>query len=457
MTQFQNWRSIYLFGDPLQLEPFNLAGGFNEFREFGKMSPLGLLRDKGYPLLWLDTQYRMHPTLAKHPAQYFYEGKLKSDVSTQEDNPEREAMRLITSERCHLPVPSPYVVVDVVNGISRAQEHGTSSENYANAESISQFVDWLFLTGVAVEKITILTYYTGQKRLIRSKLREMCLNNGRDWDVDGIAIETADSFQGQENSIILLDLVTAKPIRDTAQQGMESRLDPNDDDDDDAEAPEDDSEHVITKGPALTHHMTDPHRLCCSLTRPRDGLIVFCKSTTILASGGRRGHSKAAQALVAMITDAHERKVLFKDSTSLDTSPQGLAMAQKWNSAKVDEFRRRADQLRMSYLNKALPQHLEPQPVHRQARRVWRTPQGPRYHASQVPHLDPSVDPETIRNDPAQVPFAIVGPKQRKSKWVSMEIDDDATEKEKGKGKAGTVFPGEPTELPNFQRQRADN
>lgn len=87
------------------------------------------------------------------------------------------------------------------------QEPETSDDqmsklNQAEAEMVCHFFVYLFKNGIPPSNITVLTCYTGQRTLLRKKLRE-------DPDLRGhhLHVETVDSYQGEENVVILLSMV----------------------------------------------------------------------------------------------------------------------------------------------------------------------------------------------------------------------------------------------------------
>ncbi|KAK7712999.1 hypothetical protein SLS57_007560 [Botryosphaeria dothidea] len=79
-----------------------------------------------------------------------------------------------------------------------------SSCNNLEADMIVKFYVYLFMNRVKFSDITVLTFYNGQRKLILSKLRSHP-------DLQGTArdfrVVTVDSYQGEENEIILLSLV----------------------------------------------------------------------------------------------------------------------------------------------------------------------------------------------------------------------------------------------------------
>ena len=77
-----------------------------------------------------------------------------------------------------------------------------SKLNDQEAEMITLFFVYLVANGVSSDKITILTYYRGQRSLILRKLKGHPSLTGCYFNVF-----TVDSYQGEENDIILLSLV----------------------------------------------------------------------------------------------------------------------------------------------------------------------------------------------------------------------------------------------------------
>lgn len=76
---------------------------------------------------------------------------------------------------------------------------GHSFSNIREAEMIVEFTKYLFRCGIPVDKVTILTFYTGQQELIQSKLGVDKLGSN--------ICKTVDSFQGCENDVVLLSVV----------------------------------------------------------------------------------------------------------------------------------------------------------------------------------------------------------------------------------------------------------
>ena len=77
-----------------------------------------------------------------------------------------------------------------------------SKLNIKEAEMVVGFFDYLVLNGMMPEEITVLTFYNGQRKLILRKLREHRQLQGARFRVT-----TVDSYQGEENEVVLLSLV----------------------------------------------------------------------------------------------------------------------------------------------------------------------------------------------------------------------------------------------------------
>jgi hypothetical protein len=98
---------------------------------------------------------------------------------------------------------------------------GMSACNESEAVAVTALARWLLLCGAPAAGITVITPYKGQKNLILKKLRDEKLvplptrkplgqPHSRE-DMSCITVSTVDTFQGDENDIILLSLVRVNP------------------------------------------------------------------------------------------------------------------------------------------------------------------------------------------------------------------------------------------------------
>jgi hypothetical protein len=84
-----------------------------------------------------------------------------------------------------------------------SRDGNMSAYNEHETKMITGFVDYLILNGVDASRITLLTFYNGQrKRLLRE-----CRNHQNSQAFTGIKIVTVDGYQGEENDIVILSLV----------------------------------------------------------------------------------------------------------------------------------------------------------------------------------------------------------------------------------------------------------
>ncbi len=106
---------------------------------------------------------------------------------------------------------------DLPGNAESRPEAGLSACNESEARSVVHISKFLILCGTPPSSITIITPYKGQKNLIIKLLRLEKLLPERRFDNPGhddaapITVSTVDTFQGDENDIILLSLVRCKP------------------------------------------------------------------------------------------------------------------------------------------------------------------------------------------------------------------------------------------------------
>ncbi|KAK3694195.1 P-loop containing nucleoside triphosphate hydrolase protein [Podospora appendiculata] len=77
-----------------------------------------------------------------------------------------------------------------------------SKFNQEEAQMITGFVAYLVANGTPVEKITVLAFYHGQRKLLLNRLRRHDSLVGNTFNVF-----TVDSYQGEENDVVILSLV----------------------------------------------------------------------------------------------------------------------------------------------------------------------------------------------------------------------------------------------------------
>jgi hypothetical protein len=86
---------------------------------------------------------------------------------------------------------------------------GLSACNEMEAVAVAQLVSYLYLCGIQPDCISIITPYTGQKREILSALKaEISLPINVRF---ALTVSTVDSYQGDENDVVILSLVRTTP------------------------------------------------------------------------------------------------------------------------------------------------------------------------------------------------------------------------------------------------------
>lgn len=102
------------------------------------------------------------------------------------------------------------------------RDQESSTFNIGEATMIVKFVTYLILNGVQPEKITILTFYNGQRRKLFSIFRqEPELKN---YNMSTLQVVTVDSYQGEENDVVILSLVRNNEMGKIGFLNVENRV-----------------------------------------------------------------------------------------------------------------------------------------------------------------------------------------------------------------------------------------
>ena len=100
-----------------------------------------------------------------------------------------------------------------------SSDNQMSKTNHDEANMVVGFFSYLMHNGMMPEDITVLTFYNGQRKLILRKLREhRNLQGGR------FKVVTVDSYQGEENGVVLLSLVRSNRLRKIGFLDVENRV-----------------------------------------------------------------------------------------------------------------------------------------------------------------------------------------------------------------------------------------
>lgn len=187
---FPSLEHLILVGDHQQLRPHTQVHAFEDEPYYLNLSLFERLVRNNVAYSTLTRQRRMIPEIRRLLAP-IYENTLKDHESVKDiaNRPPVEGMGGTNSFFfCH--------------EWPEARDGNMSCYNEYEAGMIVGFVDYLVLNGVDATKITLLTFYNGQRKYLLRKLREHKNHINLHPKV-----VTVDSYQGEENDIVILSLV----------------------------------------------------------------------------------------------------------------------------------------------------------------------------------------------------------------------------------------------------------
>ncbi|KAJ5689181.1 ATP binding protein [Penicillium macrosclerotiorum] len=170
----------------------------------------------------------------------------------------------------------------------------SSKINEFEAVMVVEFFNYLLLNGASVNKVTILTFYNGQRKLLLKILK-----THRYLEKQSPRVVTVDSFQGEENDIVLLSLVRS------------------------------------SNGHGIGFLSVD-NRVCVALSRARYGMYIFGNAEHLVSgsllwrdvveimTGGKNENSRVGSAL-PLTCRTHGNKTLVSSSDDWETINGGCA------------------------------------------------------------------------------------------------------------------------------------
>mmetsp|Transcript_99343 Transcript_99343/g.318755 ORF Transcript_99343/g.318755 Transcript_99343/m.318755 type:complete len:554 (-) Transcript_99343:708-2369(-) len=198
---------LVLVGDHRQLPPTVLS---SEAKERGlAMSLFSRLAGHGLEPFFLDTQFRMHPSIASFSAAAFYGGRLKTGVPAHE-RPRPMGFAWPQED-------SNVAFVDVPDG--QEQQEGGSWNNWQEVQKLTDILVEVLSAGeLSVLQVGVVTPYSSQVQWLRRHLRQelwrrldgvVDLTGGLSGQAGQKALEIAsvDAFQGREKELILFSAV----------------------------------------------------------------------------------------------------------------------------------------------------------------------------------------------------------------------------------------------------------
>ncbi|RMZ73612.1 dead box helicase [Pyrenophora seminiperda CCB06] len=204
---FPSLEHLVLVGDHQQLRPHTQVQAFEDEPYYLNLSLFERLVTNEVAYDTLTRQRRMIPEIRRllYP---IYEDTLKDHKSVKDisNRPPVEGMGGNNSYFfCH--------------EWPESRDANMSSVNIMEAQMLVQFFNYLVLNGVDAAKVTVLTFYNGQRKHIIREVRKQ-----PDLRVcPGIQVVTVDSYQGEENDIVLLSLVRSNRNSSIGFLGSDNR------------------------------------------------------------------------------------------------------------------------------------------------------------------------------------------------------------------------------------------
>ncbi|OTA92230.1 hypothetical protein M434DRAFT_51292, partial [Hypoxylon sp. CO27-5] len=181
-------QQLILVGDHQQLAPHCDTPGLGEEPYYMRVSMFERLVNLKMPFTVLNMQRRMIPSL-REVLNPFY--------PSLQDHP------VVTKSDARPPVPGMAVPSFFFHHTwAEGLDENLSRYNILEAEMIVHFMEYLLMNGVKSSQITILTFYRGQKKKILAQIKSKMKQWGPFSNVF-----TVDSYQGEENDIVILSLV----------------------------------------------------------------------------------------------------------------------------------------------------------------------------------------------------------------------------------------------------------
>jgi len=188
-----------------------------------------------HPIKMLLIQYRMHPDIAKFVSRHFYRNLLRTDAHTHDARQRSLAARAESGE-----IGGGNAIVWYSHSELESTEANSSSKvNHEEVRIISEEIVPSLAAGGTKQKVTVITFYKAQQRLLQEKLGEAA------------TVMTVDSAQGSEADVVILSCV-----RSNTEKGI--------------------------------GHVEDKRRINVALSRAKDKLIVVGNAACLCWQRGKR-------------------------------------------------------------------------------------------------------------------------------------------------------------------------
>jgi len=185
---------LVLVGDQCQLPPTVHS---DQAEREGLSTPFFTrLIGNGIQPIMLDTQYRMHPSIAEFPNDMVYGGCLRNGIT--------DADRPVNLE---FPWPNPKVPVALFPTSGYEERQDKSYCNRAEADKVVWAIKALLRAGFSPREIGVVTGYAAQVRLLRRRVRSSLGSK-----IQNLEISSVDGFQGREKEAIIISTVRSNSV-----------------------------------------------------------------------------------------------------------------------------------------------------------------------------------------------------------------------------------------------------
>ncbi|KAK7737338.1 hypothetical protein SLS53_006641 [Cytospora paraplurivora] len=203
LCTFPTLEQLVLVGDHQQLPPQCDIERLGDAPFHLNTSLFERLVQNGLPYTMLNRQRRMAPELSVIVKQYYPDLK---DHPVVEDVANRPLIPGMGHRRSWF----------FTHEWPEETDADYSKFNMQEAEMVVSFMKYLIQNGTEATQITVLTYYRGQRKKILQRLRRDSLLLGTNY----FNVATVDSYQGEENEVVLLSLVRSPKPHDIPRVGF---------------------------------------------------------------------------------------------------------------------------------------------------------------------------------------------------------------------------------------------
>ncbi|KAI1328243.1 hypothetical protein F5Y16DRAFT_409907 [Xylariaceae sp. FL0255] len=201
---YPSLQQLILVGDHQQLAPQCGIPNLEDPPYFLRVSMFERLVKNDMPFTMLNMQRRMSADLRALLSPFY---------STLQDHP------VVTAPQAHQrkAIPGvPHTSYFFSHLWSESTDENMSKYNVLEAEMVVRFIGYLLMNEVDASLITVLTFYRGQRRYIINEYRKKFPHRLPPFK----NVQTVDSYQGEENDIIILSLVRGNGLHGPHRAGF---------------------------------------------------------------------------------------------------------------------------------------------------------------------------------------------------------------------------------------------